>query len=60
MKKRNFNSLKLNKKSISNLKINGGLPPASGNCVPAETEDGNCGSEMPRWYSVGAFVCWNR
>ena len=57
MKKRNLKSLTLNKKSISNFQIKGGLPPASYNCVPPVSE-GDCGEEKPRWYSVGGFVCW--
>ncbi|MGH1383103.1 hypothetical protein [Kordia sp.] len=44
MKKKNLNSLKLNKKSISNFQANGGALPASRVCVPMRSDQGNtCG-----------------
>jgi len=44
MKKRNLNSLKLNKKSISNFQVTGGaLPRTLAYCdVPPMTEGNNC------------------
>lgn len=40
MKKQNLKSLNLNKKSISNFKVYGGLPPASRFCVPMRSDQG--------------------
>ncbi len=43
MKTKNLKNLKLNKKSISNFKVKGGLPPTSYNCIPIDAETNDCG-----------------
>ncbi|WP_046744530.1 hypothetical protein [Kordia zhangzhouensis] len=60
MKKKKLNTLKLNKKSISNFQVKGGLPPTSYNCVPIDPYSADC--EPIKWLTEdGRHICrtWN-
>ncbi|AXG68603.1 hypothetical protein KORDIASMS9_00818 [Kordia sp. SMS9] len=51
MKKRNLNSLRLNKKSVAKLHVFGGKPPASYNCG---ADPAGPGDEPHEWFTDAA------